>query len=516
MNKKTYWRLKMKRASGVLMHVSSLPSNYGIGTFGKSAYEFVDFLVETRQTFWQILPLTTTAFGDSPYKSYSAFAGNTNFIDFDLLIEEGYLEEEEVKKKNFGDNIEKVNYNQINVERRIVFEKAVQKYIERNGTKNDSLQEFVEQNKKWLIPYAQFMTFKEYFNREKSYKWPEEYREYNKERMKELSKEHYDQINYHIITQYWFFEQWIKLKKYANDHYIQIFGDLPIYVSRDSVEMWTSPELSLLEEDGTPRVVSGSPPDYFSAEGQYWGTPIYDWNAMEENGYSWWVERLKGSFDWYDFVRLDHFRGFESFWEIPFGADSAKDGRWVSGPGKKLFESIKKELGDLKIVAEDLGHITKEVNELLKFTQFPGMTLLQDAFDGKEESESMPHNHQQDSFLYIGTHDSPTGYGWYTENINEQQRKQVDEYLKRCPNEPVSDLLIRGIAASPSRVAIYTMQDLLQLDNSARMNVPGTVGDNWNWRMKPKAMNEALKEKLLNYTKTYYRENKEIISSYIP
>ena len=506
----------MKRASGVLMHISSLPSQYGIGTFGKSAYEFVDFLVETRQTFWQILPLTTTAFGDSPYKSYSAFAGNTNFIDFKLLMEEGYLDEEALEGKKFGENIEKINYNQLNVERRIVLEVAVQNYIEKKGVENESLQEFTEKNKRWLIPYAQFMSFKEYFNWEKFYKWPEKYRNYNKERINELSKKHKGQMNYHIITQYWFFKQWNKLKRYANDHYIQIFGDLPIYVSRDSVEMWTAPELFLLEEDGTPRVVSGTPPDYFSTEGQYWGTPIYDWNTMHENGYDWWIERLKASFEWYDYVRLDHFRGFESFWEIPYGENSAKEGRWVNGPGKKFFEYIKKELGDLKIVAEDLGFITKEVKDLLKFTQFPGMILLQDAFNGTDESGAMPHNHQKNSFLYIGTHDSPTGYGWYKEDINEQQRKQVDEYLKRCPAESISDLLIRGIASSPSCVAIYTMQDLLQLDNSARMNVPGTIGDNWNWRIKPQSLDNSLKEKLLYYTKTYYRENKDMTAPYAP
>lgn len=502
----------MERSSGVLMHISSLPSNYGIGTFGKSAYEFVDFLVETRQTFWQILPLTTTTIGNSPYKSFSAFAGNTNFIDFDLLIEAGYLDKEDLKEKDFGQEMDKVNYNQINVQKRIVLEKAVQNYLEQNGMNDKSLQAFIDENEKWLLPYAQFMTLREYFNQEKSYNWPKDYRKYDNERMNKVNQQHKNQIKYHLVTQYWFFEQWKNLKKYANDHYIQIFGDLPIYVSRDSVEMWTSPELFLLKEDGTPKVVSGTPPDNFAAEGQYWGTPIYDWNYMEENGYDWWLKRLKASFEWYDYVRLDHFRGFESFWEIPYGADSAKEGRWVSGPGKKFFECIRKELGDLKIVAEDLGHITKEVQQLLRFTEFPGMVLLQDAFNGKDESEAMPHNDQKHSFLYVGTHDSSTGYGWYTEYIDDQQRKQVDAYLKRCPNESISDLLIRGVAASPSRVAIYTMQDLLQLDNSARMNVPGTTGDNWTWRIKSEALNNPLKEKLLYYTQTYYRENKEMIA----
>lgn len=498
----------MDRSSGILMHISSLPSNYGIGTFGKSAYEFVDFLVETQQTFWQILPLTTTAFGDSPYKSYSAFAGNTNFIDFDLLLEEGYLKEGDLEGKNFGDNIEKVNYNQINVERRIVLEKAVQNYIEKNGTENDELKYFIEENQKWLIPYAQFMSFKEYFNRDKSYEWPDEYRYYDQERILKLSEAHTTQINYHMITQYWFFEQWNKLKKYANDHYIQIFGDLPIYISRDSVEMWTSPELFLLEEDGTPKVVSGTPPDDFAAEGQYWGTPIYDWNYMKENGYAWWSWRLEESFKLYDYVRLDHFRGFEAYWEIPYGAETARDGSWVKGPGPEFFKKIKEKLGKLNIIAEDLGYITKEVHDLLKYTEFPGMTLLQHAFDGQNENSSMPHNHKRNTILYVGTHDSSTACGWYLDDINDEQRRQAEVYLNRCPDEPISDALNRGIASSASNVAIYMMQDLLQLDNSARMNLPGTVGNNWDWRIRPDALNEALKEKLLKLTQTYFRRNK--------
>lgn len=502
----------MERASGVLMHISSLPSNYGIGTFGKSAYDFVDFLVETHQTFWQILPLTTTATGDSPYKSYSAFAGNTSFIDFDLLIEEGYLSKEDLQGHDFGNDPEKVDYNKINVERRIVLEKAVQNYMEKNGAENEKISQFIEEHEKWLLPYAQFMSFKEHFNRDKWYKWPKEYRNYNPEHVQKFSEEHSNQINYHIITQYWFFEQWNKLKKYANDHYIQIFGDLPIYVSRDSVEMWTSKELFILDEDGTPNVVSGTPPDSFAKDGQYWGNPIYDWDYMEENEYAWWIWRLEESFKLYDYVRLDHFRGFESYWEIPYGAKSAKDGSWVKGPGKNLFKKIKEELGNLNIIAEDLGYITEEVHDLLEYTGYPGMTLLQDAFGNKYDNNSLPHNHKRHKFLYVGTHDNSTAYGWYLDNINDTQRETAETYLNRRLDEHVSDMMNRGIASSVSHVAIYVMQDLLQLDNSARMNLPGTVGNNWDWRIKPDAINEELKEKLLKLTQTYFRDNKNIIA----
>ncbi|HLR91595.1 MAG TPA: 4-alpha-glucanotransferase [Atopostipes sp.] len=501
----------MERTSGVLMHVSSLPSNYGIGTFGKRAYEFVDFLVETKQTFWQILPLTTTAYGDSPYKSYSAFAGNTSFIDLDFLIEDGYLTKEEVEAHDFGENVEKIDYNKVNIERRIILEKAVQKYIEKNGTENDALKNFINAHEKWLIPFAQFMSLREHFNREKWYNWPEEYRYYDRERVMKFSEEHNSQIYYHIITQYWFFEQWTKLKKYANDHYIHIFGDMPIYVARDSVEMWTSPELFLVDDEKTPTVVSGTPPDSFAADGQYWGNPIYDWDYMEENDYAWWIWRLEESFNLYDYLRLDHFRGFESYWEIPFGAETAREGSWVKGPGMKLFKKVKEELGDINLIAEDLGSITKEVEDLLEASGFPGMTLLQDAFDGENEHASMPHNHIKKTVLYNGTHDNPTAYGWYLDDLSEKQRTQAEGYLNRRPDEHVSDMMNRAIASSVSHMVIYRVQDLLQMDNSGRMNLPGTVGDNWDWRIHPKDISEDLKIKLLGLTQRYYRENKAML-----
>src|SRR5699024_10438127 len=248
--------------------------------------------------------------------------------------------------------------------------------------------------------------------------------------------------------------------------------------------------------------------DDFAAEGQYWGTPIYDWNYMKENGYAWWSWRLEESFKLYDYVRLDHFRGFEAYWEIPYGAETARDGSWVKGPGPEFFKKIKEKLGKLNIIAEDLGYITKEVHDLLKYTEFPGMTLLQHAFDGQNENSSMPHNHKRNTILYVGTHDSSTACGWYLDDINDEQRRQAEVYLNRCPDEPISDALNRGIASSASNVAIYMMQDLLQLDNSARMNLPGTVGNNWDWRIRPDALNEALKEKLLKLTQTYFRRNK--------
>lgn len=497
----------MGRTSGVLLHISSLPNKYGIGDFGQSALDFVDFLVETEQQYWQILPLTTTSFGDSPYQSFSAFAGNTHFIDFDQLIEEGYINKADVEDIDFGDNPETVDYAKIFNNRRPILNRAVEKFVTDGGMKKSKFKDFVSENEEWLIPFGEYMTVKENHDLNPWYEWPEKFRTYNKETVQAFCKEHEDIMNYHLVTQYWFAEQWKALKKYANDNNIQIIGDIPIYVARDSVEMWQTPELFLVDKAGNPTAVAGVPPDSFSSDGQYWGNPLYDYECMSDNGYEWWIWRMEESFKLYDMVRIDHFRGFESYWEIPYGSETAATGSWKLGPGARLFRHIKKALGDLNVIAEDLGFITEEVIEMREDTGFPGMKILQNGFAVDVDSTDMPHHYPKNTIAYVGTHDNATALDWYLNHATSHQRDQVDFYLNRKPGEHVADAMNRGIAASPSDTVIYQMQDLLRLGVESRMNLPGTVGGNWDWRMKSDAITVDLKEKLFDWTTFFFRKN---------
>lgn len=499
----------MERTSGVLLHISSLPNEYGIGSFGESAYKFVDFLVATGQTYWQILPLTTTGYGDSPYSSYSAFAGNTNFIDLEKLVEEDYLTKKDLEKYQTSKHPGKINYPLVEKQHKFLLEKAVKQFIKNNEQFTKKFKQFIQKNKNWLIPFCEFMTIKENFAEQAWFEWPDKFRFYHKEKIRKYCLEHMEQMYYYAVTQYWFSIQWSKLKAYANQHNILIIGDMPIYIAHDSVEIWAHPELFLTDEENNPTVVSGTPPDAFSADGQFWGNPIYDWNYMEENGYEWWLWRLKASMELYDVIRLDHFRGFEAYWEIPAEALTAKEGHWVKGPGIKFFEKVQKELTSLEIIAEDLGYITKDVIEMLRYTGYPGMKVLQFAFDGNAENEHLPHHYKRNSIAYVGTHDNDTALGWYLDAATQNKRAQMNTYLNRCTDEHVANALNRTIAASVSKIAIYTMQDLLLLGNEARMNTPATIGDNWNWRMKKDAITKDVEEKLLNLTKTYFRMNKK-------
>jgi 4-alpha-glucanotransferase len=497
----------MKRSSGILLHVSSLPNDYGIGSFGKSAYEFVDFLVETGQSYWQILPLTTTSYGDSPYQSFSAFAGNTHFIDLELLVEDGYLKESDIVDIDFGENPVKVDYQQVFNNRRPILEKAVKNFTQSKASESPAYTRFISENKEWLKPFVEYMTVKEEFELKPWYEWPEEFKYFDEKRVTEFMAEREEIALYHVVTQYWFFQQWFDLKKYANDQNIQIIGDIPIYVSRDSVEMWQTPKLFKVDENLDPTGVAGVPPDKFSDEGQYWGNPLYDWEYMRNNDYKWWIWRIEESFRLYDMVRIDHFRGFESYWEVPFGSPTAASGSWKKGPAEDLFKAIEKELGDLNIIAEDLGFITEEVIEMREATGFPGMKILENGFDDGEDSEDLPHHYYPETVAYVGTHDNPTGLDWYLNNLDLNQRDRVDLYLNRKPGEHIADALIRGIASSSSSIVIYTLQDLLRLGEEGRMNIPSTIGDNWDWRMRSDSITNDLTERLRLLTETYFRVN---------
>ena len=500
-----------KRQSGVLMHISSLPGKYGIGSFGQSAYDFVDFLVRTKQRYWQILPLGTTSYGDSPYQSFSAFAGNTYFIDFDILIEEGLLNEADVKGAEFGDDPRKVDYAKIFDARRPIMEKAVARFLKADDLSD--YESFVEQNAAWLEVFAEYMAIKEHFDNLAWTEWPDEaIRRRDAASLASYREKLADKLTYHRVTQYLFFKQWLRLKAYANEHHIEIVGDMPIYVAADSADVWAQPHFFKTDAVGKPTCVAGCPPDEFSETGQLWGNPIYDWEAMDKDGYAWWIERLRESFKIYDIVRIDHFRGFESYWEVPADSDTSATGKWVKGPDYKLFAAVKEALGDLNIIAEDLGFMTDEVIELRERTGFPGMKILQFAFNPDDESIDSPHLAPNNSVMYTGTHDNNTVLGWYKDEIDDATRQYMAQYTNRKEYETVPHAMLRTIFASVSFMAIATMQDLLELDSAARMNYPSTIGGNWTWRMTAEELNPIVEGELYSLTKTYRRMNTDLIN----
>ncbi|MET3645067.1 4-alpha-glucanotransferase [Streptococcus gallinaceus] len=497
-----------ERQSGVLMHISSLPGQYGIGSMGKAAYDFVDFLVRTKQRYWQILPLGPTSYGDSPYQSFSAFAGNTNFIDLDFLVEQGLLTAEDLDGVFFGDNPSQVDYAQLFQVRRPILEKAVVRFKEQDVPAG--YQVFLEEQKDWLDTFAEYMAIKEHFDLKAWTEWEDDaIRLRQPQALEDYRARLADAIDYHRVTQYFFFSQWHALKTYANEHGIEFVGDMPIYIAADSSDMWANPQFFKTDEEGRPSVVAGCPPDGFSAVGQLWGNPIYDWDAMKADGFTWWVARLRESFKIYDMVRIDHFIGFASFWEIPAGEETAVNGYRVEAPGFELFETIKAELGDLNIIAEDLGSVTDKVIELRETTGFPGMKVLQFAFNPNGDSIEMPHNHCNNVVAYTGTHDNHTLKGWYEAEMGQEGRDFLDKYSNRRPDETVRQAMFRMLFSSVAFMAVVTMQDLLDLDASTRMNLPNTLGGNWVWRMTADQLTPAIEAELLDYTETYRRVNTE-------
>ncbi|EFR31546.1 4-alpha-glucanotransferase [Eremococcus coleocola] len=498
----------MERLSGVLMHISSLPNQYGIGSFGQAAYDFVDFLKETKQSYWQILPLTTTSYGDSPYQSFSAFAGNTYFIDLDQLLAEGLLVPEDLAGIDFGRKPDDVDYGLIFQSRQAILQKAVDRFL--GQARPADYETFIQEKAEWLEPFAEYMAIKESFGLASWMEWDQDIQTRQPQALDRYRQELAAQMDYHRVTQYWFFKQWQALKGYANQNHIQIIGDMPIYVAADSVEMWATPEYFKTDAQGRPTVVAGTPPDDFSADGQYWGNPIYDWDYMKANGYQWWVKRIQASFELYDRVRIDHFRGFESYWEVPFGSPSSAHGYWVKGPGYDLFRVLKEKLGDLDIIAEDLGFMTPEVHAMREATGFPSMKILQFGFNGHNDSTDLPHHYFWNTAVYVGTHDNETAMGWWNDTASQAQKDQLVTYLHKLPNETPAQALNRGLAQSVSRLAVYTMQDLLSLGNEARMNEPSTIGKNWKWRMTPDQLNQSVTDFLKNTTEVYFRSNPKL------
>lgn len=491
------------RKSGILMHISSLPNDYGIGKMGKEAYEFVDFLSNSKQSCWQILPVSPTSYGDSPYQSFSIHAGNPYFIDLETLEEEGLLKADEYQSIDWGDSKSSVDYSKIYEN---IFEvlKIAHKRFRKHTAKGYS--RFVITNKDWLFDYGLFMALKFANGGKAWYEWEESIRMYKPKAVKNARKKFANEIDFWCFVQFKYFEQWKKLKKYANDKGIKIIGDIPIYCAYDSVDVWSQPQYFYLDKEKKPIDVAGCPPDCFTADGQLWGNPLYRWNVMEKEKFHWWIERIKSASDIYDTVRIDHFRGFESYYCISYGAKNARKGEWRKGPDMKLFKEVKRQLGDVDIIAEDLGFLTKKVNKMLECAGYPGMKVLEFAFAPTADSVYLPHNFKDtNSICYTGTHDNETIAGW----VNSADEKTIDfckEYLNVTNDADIVWAMIRACWASVSQTAIAQMQDFLELDDTARMNTPSTVGANWKWRLDDMAkLDDKLSEKIAKLTFTYGR-----------
>ncbi len=493
----------MKRGSGIIMHIASLPGKYGIGTFGKEAYEFADFLKKSGQSYWQILPLSQTSYGDSPYQSFSAFAGNPYFIDFDILGKDGLLNKNDYSERNFGNGQDIIDYEKIFIEKMKVLRLA---YENSKNNEDEDFNNFQKVESSWLEDYSFFMALKTKFDLKSFQTWEDSIRLREKESLDKYKLILSDEILFWKFVQYEFFKQWDKLKKYVNGLGIKIIGDIPIYVAEDSADLWSNPRLFLLDQETLkPIKIAGCPPDAFSATGQLWGNPIYDWNYLEETNYQWWISRIKHSLKLYDVIRIDHFRGFEAYWSVPNGEKTAQSGEWVKGPEMKLFDAIKRELGEVDIIAEDLGFLTKETIEFREKSGFPGMKVLAFAFSGESQNLYLPHNYERNCVAYTGTHDNDTVRGWIETTGSKVEVKNAIEYLRLTEEEGYNWGFIRGIWGSVADTSIALMQDFLNLGNQARINLPSTIGNNWTWRMAEGSLNDELANKIYRLTKIYGR-----------
>ncbi len=492
----------MKRGSGILLHISSLPSPYGIGTFGKSAYLFIDFLKESGQTYWQVLPLGITSFGDSPYQSASSYAGNPYFIDLDMLCDWGLVPKEALPQLDeFG---KMVDYSQLFITRYALLRTA---FSHGYGEICNQVQEFAQKNRYWLDDFALFMALKQAHQGAPWYMWEEPYKQRESSALSQARQTYAQDIAFWQFLQYLFFRQWDSLRTYANDNGIAIIGDIPIYVSYDSCDVWSNPDIFMLNAKKEPILVAGCPPDAFSKTGQLWGNPVYNWPILEKCNFEWWINRLRQCSRLYDCVRIDHFRGFDEFWGIPAGDRTAENGKWYPAPGLALFQEVRRQLPELSIIAEDLGFLTPSVITLRNTLGICGTKVLLFAFDPHEESDYLPHRYTSQSIVYTGTHDNDTVEGWRKMTAKENVAF-AESYLCKQPGEYLSHAFVRGAYASVSDIAMIPMQDLLGLDNSARMNTPSVIGGNWCWRMQQKDLSRTLSEELLRLSVLYGRCNR--------
>lgn len=490
------------RSAGILLAVSSLPSPYGIGTLGKAAYDFVDFLSASGQKYWQMLPVGPLTYGDSPYQSFSAFAGNPYYIDPDMLIEDGLLAKQEVASLSWGSNPRKVDYGAIYTNRFQILKKAYERGWDRDCSEVEA---YHAKNRAWLDDYALFMSLKQQFHMASWTTWPDrEIRLRQGDSVQFWQKKLASEVQFFIYLQYLFQKQWDALKKYASKKNIQLIGDLPIYIAMDSSDVWSQPQNYLLDQDNVPTSVAGVPPDAFTADGQLWGNPLYNWEKMASDGFSWWEARMRTTFERFDVARLDHFRGLESYWTVPYGSPTAAIGRWEPGPGVPFIQMLKNKFSDRTIIAEDLGFITPEVQSLLSFSGFPGMKVLQFAFDHREPSDYLPHRYKENCICYTGTHDNNSLRGWLAE-ADPEDIAVAKAYLGLHEEEGYDWGILRGGMSSVASLFVAQMQDYLGLGKAARMNTPGTNTGNWQWRMLPGEASPSLAQKIQKMTRLFGR-----------
>ena len=488
------------RSAGILMHITSLPSNYGIGTLGIEAYKFADFLVKAKQKNWQMLPLGPTGYGDSPYQSTSSYAGNPYMIDLDVLIAEKLLKEDEVKTVFWGNDEKKVDFGNMWTKRYVVLEKAFKRF-----KPNTAYETFVNNNKDWLDDFALFMSVKEKFGFGQWTEWPEDIKLRQPEAVAKYTKELADKINFHKFIQYKFYEQFDKLKDYCHKKGLKLIGDVPIYVPLDSSDVWANPQMFQLDSKLTPLAVAGVPPDAFTADGQLWGNPLYDWDKMAKDNYKWFINRLRATGKLFDVIRIDHFRGLESYWSVPYGDKTARNGVWVKGPDMGLIKAIHKDLADLEFIAEDLGYLTPEVLALREGSGFPGMKVLEFAFDTREKSDYLPHTYVTNTVCYAGTHDNEVLVKWQRD-IPPEDRNLAERYLGLPKDADLRYPILRAGMASVSYLFVAQLQDYLGLGGESRMNRPGIMdGKNWLWRATHDQINDKLAEEIAYLTTLYAR-----------
>ncbi|MEK9628169.1 MAG: 4-alpha-glucanotransferase [Nitrospinota bacterium] len=485
--------MENKRKSGILLHITSLPSRFGIGDLGPGAYRFVEFLQQADQKIWQFLPLNPTTVGDSPYFSPSAFAGNYLLISPEKMVEDGWLNASDIDNvPAFSDG--KVEYEKVGKWKQRCLNIAFERAADLNG----NYEKFCFENNFWLNDYSIFMALKEHFGGTAWVDWPEEYKKRDAAALSDVKGKLRMEIEFEKFTQFLFFEQLKSLKAFCNEHAVKIFGDMPIYVTHDSSDVWANPEIFKLDEKGNPCLVAGVPPDYFSETGQLWGNPVYNWEALKKESYKWWMQRLKFNLEKMDLMRIDHFRGFVAAWEVPAGDETAENGSWKTVPGSDFFSKVMDQFPDALIVAEDLGIITEDVRQLMDHCGLPGMKILVFAFDSDLETNPyLPHNYSENCVVYTGTHDCNTVRGWFENDLQPEQRSNLFEYLgKKVSADEISGELVCQAMNSKARYAILSMQDVLGLDGDARLNFPGTKESNWQWRMSASSLTPELSERL--------------------
>ncbi len=502
--------MKYQRSAGILLHPTSLPGKFGIGDLGIDAFTFIDFLKASGQSLWQVFPLGPTGFGDSPYQCFSAFAGNPLLISLELLYKDGLLNDSDISNLPQFDP-HKIDYGEIIKIKYKLFEKAFANYVEDGKQLQNECGSFCDDNNYWLDDYATFMALKDFHGGKAWNEWGKEFKFRDAEKLKTWKDKNNLKIDYHKFLQYIFYKQWTSLKQYANEKGIKIVGDLPIFIAYDSADLWSNKSLFSVDKNGNLETVAGVPPDYFSPTGQLWGNPLYKWDLMEKNNFAWWKKRLSKMYEFVDIVRIDHFRGLDAFWEIPGDAPTAEKGRWVKAPGEKLFKEIRKELGDVPILAEDLGVITKSVEELRDSFGFPGMKILQFAFGKTGDKNFLPHNHIKNCVVYSGTHDNDTTRGFFEteKNNNSGIYQWAQKYLNYYGDDMVHEI-IRTAYASVANIVIIPMQDILNLGTDARMNFPGRPGGNWTWRFSWDQITDSLTAHFNEMTKLYERPPKKI------